>query len=154
MRTVLATARDRSSTSDGGHIMAISTSSSACARVIVSFRRHRYNSVTACTERLSANLVFTEPSLGALAMMTSVRFASDIESPPRSFEVPWVPRGISRRRWHAFFSSAEIVAHDPTENEPRRSNSASERAADLRFPDPWMIAYRDLNDAETLSGSL
>src|SRR4029077_18075437 len=127
----------------------------ACARAIVSFRRHRYNSVTACRERVSANLVFTEPSLGALAMMTNVRFASVIESHHRSFEVPKVlPRGISRRPWHAVFLSAEIIARDPTENEPRRSHSASERAADLRFPDPWMIAYRDLNDAETLGGSL
>src|SRR6266704_1405008 len=32
---------------------------------MVSFSRHRYNSVTACSERRSANLVFTEPSLGA-----------------------------------------------------------------------------------------
>ena len=53
----------------------------------MSFRRHRYNSVTACIERLSANLVFTEPSLGALAMMTNVRFAIVIESRRRPFEV-------------------------------------------------------------------
>jgi hypothetical protein len=54
----------------------------------VSFRRHRYNSVTAGNERLWANLVFTEPSLGALAMMTSVRFVNAIERCHRLFAVP------------------------------------------------------------------
>jgi hypothetical protein len=44
--------------------------------------------VTARREKLSANLVFTEPGLGALAMMTSVRFVNVIESLHRSFEVP------------------------------------------------------------------
>jgi len=54
----------------------------------VSFRRHRYNPVTASRERLLANLVFTEPGLGALAMMTSVRFVIVIEMCHRSLEVP------------------------------------------------------------------
>jgi len=36
--------------------------------------------VTSCRERPAANLVFTEPSLGALAMMTNVRFVGVIES--------------------------------------------------------------------------
>jgi hypothetical protein len=134
--------------------MAISTRSSACARAIVSFRRHLYNSVTACGERLLANLVFTEPSLGALAMTTSVRFVNVIKvSPFVRGSMCIAARGISRQPGRAVFSSAQIVARDQAENEPRRSNGASERAADLRFPDPWMIAYRDLDDAETLDGS-
>jgi hypothetical protein len=40
----------------------------------VSFKRQQYNSVTACTGRLFANRVFTSPGLGALAMITKVRF--------------------------------------------------------------------------------
>src|SRR6266851_3076651 len=122
---------------------------------MVSFRRHRYNSVTACRERRSANLVFTEPSLGALAMMTSVRFVDVIERRHRSFEISLTLQcGISRRPWRAVFSAAEIVERDAAENKPRRSSGASECAANLRFPDPGMIAYRNFDNAETLGGSL
>src|SRR5258708_32288763 len=154
MHTVSATPRDSSSTSGAGHIIAISTWSSTCARAIVSFRRHRYNSVTASRERLSANLVLTEPGLGALAMMTSVRFGSVIENVS-----PFARRSITVATWdftlwHAVLSSAAVVARDPAENKPRRSDGAAECAADLGFSGPGGIAHRDLDDPETLGGSL
>lgn len=60
----------------------------------------------------------------------------------------------SRRPGHVAFFSPEVVARDKTENKPRSSNGASERTADLGFPDAWVIADGDLNDAETPDGSL
>src|SRR5215472_3293143 len=57
---------------------------------------------------------------------------------------------ISRRPRHAGPSTAEIIQRDPAEDEPRRSEGFSERTADFRFPDAWMIAHRNLDDAETL----
>src|SRR5260370_9449141 len=83
---------------------------------MVSLKRHRYNSVTDCRERLCANLVFTEPGLGALAMMTSRRFVGVIETCYPSLEVPYVLQGkLSRRPGNAVFPLAEIVTETPTQ---------------------------------------
>ena len=39
-------------------------------------------------------------------------------------------------------SSPEIIAHDQTENEPGGADRASQRAADLRFSDTWVVTHR------------
>ncbi len=54
-------------------MMATFTPPNECANARVSSKRQRYSSVTASTERLCANRVFTAPGRGALAMMTRVR---------------------------------------------------------------------------------
>ena len=56
----------------------------------------------------------------------------------------------SRRLWHSNSSLAKIVAQNASENEPRRTEGSADRAADLRFSDAWVIAHRNLNDAEPL----
>src|SRR5258706_9288119 len=135
--------------------MATSTRSSVCASATVSFSRHRYSSVTAGSAMVSASLVFTEPTFGAFAMMTSVRFVGVMECVAvRSIFKKASLHRNSRRPWHADFPSAEIVAHNKTKNEPSCSHGASKCSADFRLPDAWMIAHRDLNDAQAVDDPL
>src|SRR6266496_1094530 len=55
--------------------------------------------------------------------------------------------------WCAGFSSPEIIAHDQAENEPACAERTFQRAADLRFSDARVIAYRDFNHAESSEGA-
>ena len=43
----------------------------------------------------------------------------------------------------------KIIAHYQGEDEPRRSDCAPQRTANLRFPDAGIIAHWHLNDAES-----
>ena len=54
---------------------ATSTPSSEAARASVSLSRHRYKSTIADAGRLGARRVFTCPTLGAFAMMTSKQWS-------------------------------------------------------------------------------
>ena len=46
-------------------------------------------------------------------------------------------------------SMPKIIAHYQGEDEPRRSDRALQRTADLRFPNSRIIAHRHLYDAES-----
>src|SRR5580704_7902312 len=130
MRIPLLVASDKSSTSDAGQMIETSTSSSDFAKVSVSSRRQRYNSITAGRGRLCAKRVFTRPGRGALAMTTSAQSSlveGVISAPEGSVEAAECLHRLRR----ADASPAKIVAHNAAENEPRRAKRAGHSAADL-----------------------
>src|SRR6516162_4821678 len=51
-------------------------------------------------------------------------------------------------------SAHEIIAYDQAENEPCRSNRASECPTDLRFADARIVAHRDLDNPESAKRGL
>src|SRR5690349_18015647 len=54
----------------------------------------------------------------------------------------------SRWPWPSGPSMPKIMPHYQGEDAPRRSDGASQRTANLRFPNARIIAHRYLNDAE------
>ena len=89
------------------------------------------------------------PGLGAFAITTNVRFAGDESGTVAGGFHKRSGRRDSRRPRRSRSSMPKIIAHDPTEDEPRRSNRAPHRTADLRFSDARIVAHRHFNDAES-----
>ena len=65
-----------------------------------------------------------------------------------------MPYQSSGRPRHAGASRSKIINYDAAENEPCRSNRASHRTADLRFPDARIIADRHLDNPESTQSAL
>ena len=129
-------------------MMATSTSSNDRANASVSFRRQRYNAVTASRGRLGVKRVFTAPGLGAFAMITSTRSLFRAGTPV------WVGDFIEYRRQlrrplGSRLPLSKIIPCHQAENEPGSTDRPFERAADLRFSDTRIVAHRDFNHAES-----
>src|SRR5262249_15547542 len=103
---------------------------------------------TAPRYRFGARRVFTAPSLGAFAMITSTR--SRLVS-LEDFIKLWAQN--LRGFWCPGSSAPKIIPHDQAEDEPTRAERTLQRTADLRFPDTRIIARRDFNDAESRQGT-